>query len=336
MVAWEAMRSGGPDREFTEKKGAARLLSRMTRRLTILLIPHTERKVLHFHVNLLVIILAVAVFALIFGGFMYLASSHIAAVQMVEEQKREVEENRRHMEQVLEDIQQVVRVTRSFENQVSSTAESLGIETVEEGSQDRPVRGDLADFLDLQVISEDLFRDIQDLQTLPDILSQTLEPLRGVRTALEQEQNLLADLPNLWPVAHGFGRVTREFGPNVHPVTGQWYLHKGIQIAGAPGTPVLASANGRVVEMGFDREHGLYVFLRHKYGFRTRYSHLQSIRVLEGEDVIQGQQIGALGATGMVTGPELGFMIMLGTDVVDPAGFLRISTDVTRVSQVGR
>ncbi len=313
-----------------------RVVSALTQRLTIMFVPHTERRVVHFHVNLLVLIFAGVLFAGILVGFMYLSSIHIASGQVIDDQRQVVESSQANLDAVLQEIRNVVRVARSFDMELAETVNALGLEVTDESAPSGLSRGDLADFFDLQVVSEEDLREIQDLQSVAGMLSQSTEPLRNVRTILQSQQNLLADIPNLWPVANGFGRVTMEFGPNIHPITGQWYLHKGIDIAGPPGTPVLASANGRVVEMGYDPDYGLYVMLRHKYGFRTRYSHLQTITVREGQDVIQGESIGTLGNTGISTGPHLDFIVMLGTDVVDPAAFLKISTDFTRAGMETR
>jgi murein DD-endopeptidase MepM/ murein hydrolase activator NlpD len=118
-----------------------------------------------------------------------------------------------------------------------------------------------------------------------------------------------------------------EFGPNRHPINDQWYLHKGIDIADAVGVPIVAAANGKVTEVGVDPTgYGVYVWIDHKYGFRTRYSHLQRASVSEGQEVHQGETLGTLGNTGLSTGPHLDFIIVLGTDVVDPSAFLKIST----------
>lgn len=142
----------------------------------------------------------------------------------------------------------------------------------------------------------------------------------------DSENGFLSDIPSIWPLQNNHGNVTLEFGPNRHPKTNQWYLHKGIDIAGAYGVKVLASANGKVIESGYNGSgYGNYILVRHKYGFRTRYSHLSGIYVAEGQPVTQGEIIGTLGSTGISTGPHLDFQIMLGTDVIDPAQFLKIS-----------
>tara|TARA_B100000614_G_scaffold136873_1_gene121851 strand:+ start:1014 stop:1940 length:927 start_codon:yes stop_codon:yes gene_type:complete len=302
----------------------------MTQRFTIMLIPHSERSVLNFHVNALVLVFVGVVFAGVLGSFIYLSSVHIGSTAIIEDQDREISERQANLDAVVGEVQNLLRSGRAFDEELVDTINSLGIERPDSSVPAAVTRGDLASFFDIQAVTDGQTREIQDLKNLTSTLEQAIDPLREMRAVLESQQELLSDLPNFWPVGSGMGRVTMEFGPNIHPITGQWYLHKGIDIAGPPGLPIVASANGKVVEMGYDPGYGFYVFLRHKYGFRTRYSHLQSIVVTEGQDVVQGEQIGTLGNTGISTGPHLDFIVMLGTDVVDPSAFLTISNSFIR------
>ena len=295
-----------------------------------MLIPHSERSVLNFHVNALVLVFVGVVFAGVLGSFIYLSSVHIGSTAIIEDQDREISESQANLDAVVGEVQNLLRSGRAFDEELVDTINSLGIERPDSSVPAAVTRGDLASFFDIQAVTDGQTREIQDLQNLTSTLEQAIDPLREMRAVLESQQELLSDLPNFWPVGSGMGRVTMEFGPNIHPITGQWYLHKGIDIAGPPGLPIVAGANGKVVEMGYDPGYGFYVFLRHKYGFRTRYSHLQSIVVTEGQDVVQGEQIGTLGNTGISTGPHLDFIVMLGTDVVDPSAILTISNSFIR------
>jgi hypothetical protein len=313
------------------REGFPRRLWRMlTQRFTIMLIPHSERSVFNFHVNALVLLLGAVLFVGVLGSFVYLSSVHIGSTAIIENTNEQLDVSQANLDAVIAEVQSLLRSGRTFDEELVDTINSLGIERADEAVPAAVTRGDLASFFDIQTVTNDQSREIQDLQKLTGTLEQAIDPLREMRAVLQSQQALLSDLPNYWPVSNGLGRVTMEFGPNIHPITGQWYLHKGIDIAGPPGLPIVASANGKVVEMGYDPGYGFYVFLRHKYGFRTRYSHLQSILVSEGQDVVQGQQIGTLGNTGISTGPHLDFIVMLGTDVVDPSAFLTISNSFIR------
>jgi len=105
-------------------------------------------------------------------------------------------------------------------------------------------------------------------------------------------------------------RISSGFSSSrLHPVTGKRRPHYGIDYAAPVGTPVLASAGGRVVFAGWSGGGGKTVKIRHSNGVTTYYLHLSQIAVKVGETVSQGERIGAVGATGVVTGPHLDYRI---------------------------
>ena len=81
--------------------------------------------------------------------------------------------------------------------------------------------------------------------------------------------------------------------------------HRGIDYAAPVGTPIRAAGDGKVIESGYNRFNGKYVFIQHGNNIVTKYLHLSKRLVSRGKRVKQGQTIGKLGRTGMVTGPHL-------------------------------
>lgn len=117
------------------------------------------------------------------------------------------------------------------------------------------------------------------------------------------------------PVA---GRLTSAFGTRVHPIFGFARFHRGVDYAAAWGTPVAATADGRVTETGWNGGYGRQVRIDHPGGLTTTYSHLSGIDVATGETVRAGDTIGRIGSSGLSTGPHLHFEVHRHGVPVDP------------------
>jgi murein DD-endopeptidase MepM/ murein hydrolase activator NlpD len=109
-----------------------------------------------------------------------------------------------------------------------------------------------------------------------------------------------------------FTRVSSSFNPNrLHPIYKTKRPHRGTDYAAPRGTPVYAAGDGRVVEAGYNRSNGNYLFIQHGEGFKTHYLHLNKKRVARGDRVKQGQVIGTVGSTGAATGPHLHYEFLV-------------------------
>jgi murein DD-endopeptidase MepM/ murein hydrolase activator NlpD len=113
-------------------------------------------------------------------------------------------------------------------------------------------------------------------------------------------------------------QISSSFGLRKDPFSGQAKFHRGVDLAAPEGTPVVAALPGKVVSAGYESGYGNSVLLEHDGGIRTRYGHLSSIKVRQGDVVTSESALGAVGSTGHSTGPHLHFEVMRMGKPVDP------------------
>lgn len=117
-----------------------------------------------------------------------------------------------------------------------------------------------------------------------------------------------------------FTRISSHFNPNrKHPVLGYTRAHRGTDFAAPTGTPVKASGNGTIVEIGVKGGYGNYVRIKHNGTYQTAYAHLHKFArgMKKGSRVKQGQVIAYVGSTGMSSGPHLHYEVLVNNTKVD-------------------
>lgn len=142
----------------------------------------------------------------------------------------------------------------------------------------------------------------------------------------EDLQRLLISLPLAIPLDHF--RLSSGFGKREDPINDRPAMHEGVDLAAPRGTPVHATAPGKVVYAGRDGRYGRVVEIDHGYGIRTLYAHLNRILVRRHQTVKAGQKIGKVGDTGRSTGPHLHYGIRVDGKWFDPERFMKAGKNV--------
>lgn len=116
--------------------------------------------------------------------------------------------------------------------------------------------------------------------------------------------------------------MTSRYGFRSSPIDGHDRIHEGVDLAAPLGTIVIAARDGTVVVAGDDPVLGLHIIIEHEGGLRTIYGHLSRITIMLNQMVRSGTIIGAVGSTGLSTGPHLHFEIRLSGKARDPSSYL--------------
>lgn len=120
-----------------------------------------------------------------------------------------------------------------------------------------------------------------------------------------------------------FSRITSGFKMRFHPLLHIWKAHQGVDYAAPTGTAVRSVGDGIVDFAGVQNGYGNVIILKHRDNYSTVYAHLSQINVRKGENVTQGENIGAVGATGWATGPHLHFEYRINGVYHDPLTIAR-------------
>lgn len=117
-----------------------------------------------------------------------------------------------------------------------------------------------------------------------------------------------------------FSRISSGFSMRMHPISGQWKRHEGVDFAAAVGTPIRASGDGVVEFVGGQNGYGNVVVVKHWSNYSTAYAHMSrfSSGLRKGAHVSQGDVIGYVGMTGWSTGPHLHYEFRVNNKPRDP------------------
>jgi murein DD-endopeptidase MepM/ murein hydrolase activator NlpD len=185
-----------------------------------------------------------------------------------------------------------------------------------------PGRGGAESSLPSRQISVDEFADL--LGKLSRQVDQRTDQLGVLEALLVQDSANRKFLPTLMPILDGW--YSSNFGYRIDPFTGSQSFHEGIDFPAETGTPIVAAASGKVVEAGLHPQYGKIIEIDHGNGLLSRYAHASQVLVQEGELVVRGQRVGAVGSTGRSTGPHLHFEVRLNGVPQNPARFLQSSS----------
>ncbi|MEM9424284.1 MAG: M23 family metallopeptidase [Spirochaetota bacterium] len=315
-------------RRFVKSK-ITELFAWLNQSVTLILVPSSHRHPITLKFRPLWPIMLCAILAVVGWRSAVVLSNNTKARLAKASLAGELDVSRKALDDIHNQIESMVQLMDRFQNTVSpfnSESQESGLGT-DYSAQD---------FTDITaavgIMGSGNMNDVDRLKLLNASIENSMAPLKESLSLLGSQQRLLRELPTMWPVKnHNQASVSFLFGPNLDPISrGRWYLHRGLDIAGPPGTVLVAAAGGKVVEVDYSPTgYGNYVIIKHKYGIYTLYAHQQRVFVRVGDIVSQGDTLGLLGATGRVTGPHVHFEVRIGSQIVDPIVYLRMS-DINR------
>lgn len=290
-----------------------------------MLIPHSQGKVINFQTNVFALILGALLTVGILSSFIYFNKKAAASNSEISSLVNQNRENLASLDQLRDENANLFQAAKRFQTSLSQSLSLLGIQQIGNTTNSSLNNSDLSSLFSSKEITSGSAREIADIQELTSYLEGAVEPIEKIGKMIKTQQSLFTEIPSICPIKSPNLHISMAFGPNMHPLHGNWYIHKGIDFSTyRSGDPVMATASGQVVTVGYDNSFGNQVIIKHNHGIYTRYAHLSNYRVKKGQMVEQGDVIGYVGNTGISTGPHLHYEVHIGSDVVDPAKYINI------------
>ncbi|HAI83580.1 MAG TPA: peptidase M23 [Chitinophagaceae bacterium] len=163
----------------------------------------------------------------------------------------------------------------------------------------------------------------QQLNTLSKRIAYQEKSYSEIAGMVKNKERLLKAIPAIQPVSNkNLNRIASGFGYRIDPVYKVTKFHAGLDFTAPQGTPIYATADGRVKEAGYNSSgYGNHVVINHGYGYETLYGHMVRIKARAGQTIKRGEVIGYVGSTGKSTGPHCHYEVHKNGKPVDPIYF---------------
>ncbi len=281
--------------------------------LTIMFIPHSQKRTKSLHISYSIFFCLPFIFCLLLvTSTLFLTRYHEyrRILRINKELVAEVSEFEKAM-RVVGELETKLRIMTGTEKEELATGGPSGLSNLLRYIEEKPALA---------------IEDVRALEKRAVLQAKSLEELSQI---LEGQTIRLAHTPSISPV-EGRAWLASKFGGRRDPYTRRWRMHEGLDLAARPGTPIIAAADGVVRFSGEKGTWGRVVIIAHGYGFETRYTHNRRNLVKTGQEVKRYDQIAELGASGRTTGPHVHYEVYRLGKPVDPMLYIVNLEDIGR------
>lgn len=296
----------------------ARFLAKGRERITIMFIPHTEKRIINFRISIFTIALILFIFCGITGITSFFIVKHSSTIKEVSILKSYGSNSEVQIQTYKNEMNRLYGIFQKFKPEITylySLTPNSNIDSLwamggvynpsSEGAETADPHAPSMEELNMQEMETEL-------RTAKGLME-------NIKSFLKFRKKIIENTPSIWPAE---GYIISRFGQRNSPYTFKQEFYKGIDIEAFPGSEISAAAPGTVESIEWSPNLGLTVSVKHKYGFVTSYSHCQRVSVEEGQKVVKGEVIGYVGKTGKTTRYICFYQIRIGTEYVDPIPYL--------------
>ncbi len=287
-------------------------------KMTVMFIPHNERKIFNFQISKFTISFFFLLFLVVLVTSSYAVIMHASVKREEQRLLMTYEDIRSHLlrfEKLTNSVSELVEeVKPDVEELYELTAGPEEIGSI--WDMDQIDKKDYDELRKMQhILPEEIFT-IKELQR--DILCTT-NTIKTVKNFVDVRSKVVRDTPSIVPNP---GHITSLFGWRRSPFGHGRDFHTGIDIAAPPGTEIRATAPGTVTSAGWSGGYGWMIRIQHKFGFESVYGHCQRVAVSGNQVVRKGEVVGYVGQTGNATGNHCHYEIRLGNIPINPYPYM--------------
>jgi murein DD-endopeptidase MepM/ murein hydrolase activator NlpD len=242
-------------------------------------------------------------------------------------QRNKLSEQDFYIDNLSKEVEMMKEVLADIENRDDNIYRKiLGAEPIDKDIREAGVGGydRYKDLREKKLLNEDLIialrEKVDQLKRKVYIESKSQD---DVIKLAENKEKLFAAIPAIQPISNKqLLALASGFGYRVHPIYKVKKMHTGIDFAASIGTPIYATADGKVqsVDIKFSG-YGKVVEIDHGFGYKTRYAHMHEFAVRQGQNIKRGDLIGYVGNTGLSTAPHLHYEVLINGIQVDPVHY---------------
>jgi len=301
-----------------KEKSWTKFVEKGHEKMTIMFIPHDEKKIINFQISKFIIMFFISLFV-----FIIITSSYAVIKNKTEQDV--IKQQLLSYRGIKSDLIKYEQLT----NEISDIMGDLKpeIEKIYRLASDTEEIGDIWTYSDLDEIEKllknkkSLSDDIYSIKKIQTDLTNATNVIKTVENFINERTKVMNQMPSLIPNA---GHITSLFGWRRSPFGHGRDFHTGIDIAASPGTPIRSAAPGYVVFAGWMGGYGKAVKIKHKYGYETIYAHMSATEVgVDSNKLIKaGTVIGYVGMTGNATGNHCHYEIRLGDVAINPYPYM--------------
>lgn len=294
--------------------------------ITLMLIPHNEKKIRSMHLSNLALGIFIAVVSLVVIVSSVLIAQHNSTVKKVDKLKISQKDAKLQFSKIQGEIQEISSLYSQLRDKLNTLQNLTSNNTAKEeysygiGGFAVPIGTDESNTENDRIPNE-----IYLMNRITSDMSSSEDVIDSIKKYLKKRSKVISSTPTLWPVS---GSVINPFGMvrNSHDM--KLHYNRGVDIATVPGSNVVSTAPGVIISIKKDQYWQYVVRIRHNFGYETTYKGMQKVLVEPDSKVSKGSIIGIAGTPAGLADSVIHYEIYIGSEAQNPLPYLSYIKEV--------